>query len=285
MQTKIIISLFLAILFLQLNGQQTYNDPDGILIGGDKVPKVLLVGTFHFGYPGMDEHKTKEKNKVNIRSREKQKEVKELVEYIARFKPTKIMVEAGRNTGYLMHRYKRWRLGLKSLQAREIDQIAFRLMKEFELDTIYGTNARAMTYDLYNSKDSLIFRPFMEQLTDGEYPENPVDARYDEFYDYSDRMSVEMSLLDFFKEENSDKVINRMHGHYILNDNSKNYDSMDYLAIWWYSRNLRIFRNIQNVETTGEDRILVLYGSGHIPILKHLFESSPEYELVKFGDL
>ena len=94
-----------------------------------------------------------------------------------------------------------------------------------------------------------------------------------------------MNLLDFFKEENSDKVINRMHGHYILNDNSKNYDSMDYLAIWWYSRNLRIFRNIQNVETTSEDRILVLYGSGHIPNLRHLFESSPEYELVKFGDL
>ncbi|MEL6942873.1 MAG: hypothetical protein AAFO82_09410, partial [Bacteroidota bacterium] len=77
MQTKLITSLLAALFFLSTQAQQTYQDPDNILIGGDKVPKVLLVGTFHFGYPGLDEHKTAEKNKVNIKSKEKQKEVKE----------------------------------------------------------------------------------------------------------------------------------------------------------------------------------------------------------------
>ena len=74
---------------------------------GKNRAEVLLVGSFHFGYPGQDAHKTSEEDKIDILSEEKQKEVQELSDYIARFKPTKIMVETGANTGYLMRRYER----------------------------------------------------------------------------------------------------------------------------------------------------------------------------------
>ena len=81
---------------------------DETLRGDNKVPQVLLVGTFHFGYPGLDTHKTAEEHKVDINSPQRQKEVEALVDYIARFKPTKIMVETGANTGFLMERYRDW---------------------------------------------------------------------------------------------------------------------------------------------------------------------------------
>jgi len=35
----------------------------------------------------------------------------------------------------------------------------------------------------------------------------------------------------------------------------------------------------------GHERILVLFGSGHMQILKDLAESSPAFERVRFGDL
>ncbi len=39
------------------------------------------------------------------------------------------------------------------------------------------------------------------------------------------------------------------------------------------------------IEQTLADRIMILFGSGHLAILKQQLEATPEYELVKFGDL
>ncbi len=37
----------------------------------------------------------------------------------------------------------------------------------------------------------------------------------------------------------------------------------------WYNRNQRIFNNIRKTRPTAEDRIVVLFGNGHMPLLKH----------------
>ena len=44
--------------------------------------QVLVVGTFHFDYPGLDAHQIEEKNKVDVLKEPKKSEVTELVEYI-----------------------------------------------------------------------------------------------------------------------------------------------------------------------------------------------------------
>ena len=54
----------------------------------------------------------------------------------------------------------------------------------------------------------------------------------------------------------------------------------DYVTSWWFNRNLRIFRNIQRIDATAEDRILVIYGAGHMNLLNVFFEASPEYNLI-----
>lgn len=56
--------------------------------------KVLVVGTFHFDYPGLDEVKTAENDKIDVLTEPKKSEVTALVNYIKRFKPTKIAIEA-----------------------------------------------------------------------------------------------------------------------------------------------------------------------------------------------
>ena len=263
-------------------------DPAAFLRGGEKVPKIMIVGTFHFGYPGLDSHKTDEAYKVDVLSEKKQKEVKELVDYIAQYKPTKILVETGKNTGFLMHRYKAWKAGKYELKRKEIDQIALRLLDRFNLDTIYGIDANSMSRELYKSKDSLCTRPVLDRIykaQDSALFVNKFEDRYWEWYDEEDVHTYEMKLLEYFKVMNSPAHIKRMHGHYILSDKTDNYNSVDGLLLNWYSRNLRIMKNIQMTQPTSEDRVLVLIGAGHAAILKQQFESTPEYELIEFGEL
>ena len=261
-------------------------DVDQILLEGREVPKVLLVGTFHFGYPGLDSHVTKDKWKIDILSESKQKELKNLLDYIALFKPTKIMIESGSNTGYLIERHKAWKAGKEKLRKSEDDQIGIRLMDRFGLDTLYGVDAQGLAYELSHSADSLKYQGLFDRIwAESDNGTNPIEKNYWKWYEKDDLLTYELPLLDYFHYQNSDKVIERMHGHYIMSDDSTDYDEMDGLILNWYSRHLRIFKNITMVDTNADDRILILFGAGHMGILKQQFEASPEYELIKFADL
>ncbi len=267
---------------------QTFDDPDSILVGDRKLPAVFLIGSFHFAYYNFDAHKTDKDAQVDIKSPDKQKQLAELLDYVARFKPTKIVVEGGRNTGYLMKRYRAYRAGTRELGKEETEQIGFRLLEKFHLDTLYGVDDIPLVSSFNDSRDSNLLRPIMDSIyKDWDFKsDDPMSKRYTQWYDYKDRVTVKNSLLSFFKYFNSDKVLNRGYGAYLVGDfKLGNTRGADALAMHWESRNLRIFRHIQQITTSPDDRILVLFGQGHIQILKHLFECSPEYKLVKFNDL
>ena len=284
LNTLILSLVICAFSFAQVNPK----DVDEFLVKGDDLPEVLLVGAFHFAYYGADAHVTSEENKVNILSPQKQKEVEELVAYIAKFKPTKIVVEGGRNSGYLVNRYRDYKSGKTKLRANEIDQLCFRLMDQFNIDTLYGEDAVGLTYDMERSKDSTVMKPFLEEMfEDWDFQsDSEMDKRYTEWYEYEDRLSNELTLLNYFKYMNEDKNIVRGHGAYLIGDfKLDEHRGADALALYWYTRNLRIFRNIQNLDTSPDDRIMVLFGAGHMSILKQLFEASPEYKLIPFGNL
>ena len=60
------------------------------------------------------------------------------------------------------------------------------------------------------------------------------------------------------------------------------YPGPDQMASW-YGRNVRIFSNVTRI-TTPEDRILVLFGSGHSYYLRQLFDESGHYVLIDTND-
>lgn len=262
--------------------------PDDILVGDRQLPQALLVGTFHFGYPNQDAYKVDKEDQVDILSDDKQQEVLELVDYIAKFHPTKIVVEGGHNSGYLVNRYREWQNGEVDLRAREIDQLAFRLMERFNLDTLYGCDAPGLTYSMEESADSNVMNKYLEEVfADYDWQsDDPMDAIYTKWYDQQTRYSLELPLLDYFKYINSENFIKRMHGAYLIGDfKLGDFRGADALTLYWYSRNLRIFRRIQDINAGPDDRILVLFGAGHISILKEQFEASPEYKVVLFSEL
>ncbi|MGO1585016.1 MAG: hypothetical protein ACTHXJ_03475, partial [Mesonia sp.] len=129
--------LIILLLFgsTQLFAQNLFKDPDTFLLKREQAPKVLLVGSFHFNYPGLDAHKASEKEKINIYSKKRRRELQELLDYLSKFKPTKIVVESGKNTGYLRKNYERYQNGTEELYASETSQIGMRLVDRFDLDT------------------------------------------------------------------------------------------------------------------------------------------------------
>lgn len=282
--------VLLALLIIIVGTTRAFAQPDvdSILIGNRELPQVLLVGTFHFEYYDLDAHVTDTDKRVNVQDDARQKQVEELVHYVARFKPTAIAVESAPHTGYLLRRYEHYLRTDSIPRANEIDQIGFRLMRRFQLDTLYGVDANTLGWDLYDSKDSLVIRPIMDSIyADWDFTsDDPTSLRYNALFDANDEYNKTHSLLDALKYRNSDKMLDRDYGAYLTGDfKLGTLRGADGLAMHWYARNLRIFRNIQRLELKPTDRLVVIYGAGHMGVLRHLFECSPEFKLVKFGEL
>ena len=287
----ITVLVFLGFNFI-CSGQVKILNPDDILIGNRKLPTILCVGVFHFAYQNLDVYKTEKEKQVDILSPKRQIEVEQLVNYIAKFNPTKIIIEQEPGDTTMISRYKSYKSGKRKLGRNEIEQISFRLLDKFKLDTLYGADAGSIFSDLYESKDSTQLRPTLNSIFGGWQNYNykcndPVCKLQDSLINYKTELALKISLLAFFKYLNTDQALNRNYGSYFDGEyfTQGEYRGADALAMEWYDRNLRILRNIQRVTTSSNDRILVLFGQGHIAILKHIFECTPNYKLVKFDDL
>ena len=254
-------------------------DPDRYLVGDRDQPEILLVGTFHFAYPGLDAHKTEEKDQVNILSAQRQKELHELLDMILRFKPTKLCVET--QGAWLWHKYQEHKAGAP-LDANEYSQLGFNIMDRAGLDTLYAVDAQPLVMDLRYGADSARHMAWVDSLYEGWdwFGTDSASARYKTMYRASDRFDVDHSLLEIFLSMNDDHALDRDFGAY-LNGGFllREYDGADVLSLHWYNRNLRIFRNIKRITTSPDDRILVIFGAGHMGILKHLFDCDPEYRV------
>lgn len=289
---KIGLLTFLLIGLLSLANSQSVNwkrlnqlQPDKVLLNGERQPaKVLLLGTFHFNYPNLDGHKTDSSKFINVLSGTRQKELKELAEVILKFRPTRIYIESY-SQSYHDSLYNEYLAGRYTLGRNEIYQVAYRVAAKAGLSRVYSVDASnyaAENYKRYPKIDSMWDR------------QNPVDSirdkywsdKYSLFYDTGDSIETTLTMLENFLLMAEPSVLNRMHGAYLTGGfNTQGNDGADILSMWWYSRNLRIFNNILKTKPASEDRIIVLFGNGHMPILKHCFESSPEFEVVELKNL
>lgn len=244
--------------------------------------KVLVVGTFHFDYPNLDAAKTKDKDQIDVLSSTKQKEIIELTEYIKRFKPTKIAIEAW-NSFNATEKLRAYKNGEYQNERSERFQLGMRIANDLNLDTLYSIDAESLDNDLYQ-RDSIFVNNLYQ---DYDYKsDDSIIKVFDEWYEYTGKLPVKMNLLEYFKYINARENHNYEFGAYLVGDfKLDNNRGADVLAVSWYDRNLRIFRNIQKITQNEKDRILVIFGNGHAAILRQLIESSPEFEFIEFDSL
>ena len=250
--------------------------------------KILLLGTFHFDDAGLDDYKPK--YRLEILSDQRQKEVNEVLNALAEFHPNKIAVEwpterqAGLDAEYVKYRDA----SHAQLGPNEIYQLGFRLAGRFGHSRIYAVDAHAAALGPSPTTEALIERA--RTLGQDELVQRGTEWAqwYEKWYAYEDFLKTKQTILEHLRLLNSPSELHRSHGRYLVAEfevgGRGDYTGADSKTAW-YNRNLRIFSNIERVRTASSDRILVIIGAGHIPILEHLAENAPEYELISCLDV
>jgi len=247
---------------------------------------VLLLGTFHFDDPGLDSYQPETSWDPN--SVEHQKQIDEVVQLFGRFRPTRIAVEwKSTHQEELDATYHAWLDGEAQLGASEVQQLGFRLARRFAHPTIYAVDVAGrsclpdMTEEEYERQVSEAMAEADPALVQRQLN---LEARYNAAYQFYDSLKVAVPLREYLLRTNDPEVVASWHGHYLIGTFYLGVGA-DYLGpdmrTEWYNRNLRILRNLQRISSKPGERILLIIGSGHLPILRHAVIASPEYKLVE----
>lgn len=242
--------------------------------------QVLVVGTFHFDYPGRDYNKSSEQDKIDVLTEPKKSEVTELVEYVKKFKPNKIAIEAFAQWEATT-KLRKYKTGEFRDKRDERYQLGMRIAEDLHLDTLYAIDSWALS-DYMVETDSVyinnLFKDFDLQSDD------PYNQYVMDWYKEQDKLVSQINLLDYFKLTNSKEWHDYGYGAYLVGDfKLEKNRGADILSMWWYNRNLRIFRNLQKITESENDRILMIFGNGHAAVLRQLIDASPEYDFVEFN--
>lgn len=245
----------------------------------DKV-KVMTLGTFHFDFPNKDVVQVKKGAQIDVRDSKHQTEIKKVVDCLAEFKPTIILVERRlAEQEKIDSLYRQYQKGEHKLERTEVQQIGFRLAKKLNLEKIHAVDAWGKHYQsvhktLKDSTRRAVFTNF--------YFNNPDSLK--KHSGGKPVFSTEGILAELIRL-NQPELIKKSLGNYLIGHFKFEFEDTDYFGVdfetgRWFNRNLRIFRNIQRIEAKPNDRILLIIGAGHLNLLNIFFEASPEYTLI-----
>jgi hypothetical protein len=78
-------------------------------------------------------------------------------------------------------------------------------------------------------------------------------------------------------------------GHYLvgslLDGPPGDYFGADGFVSAWHNRNIRIYSNVARLIRSPEERVLLLIGAGHAPIIRAQFASAPFVRLVDVAEV
>ena len=241
----------------------------------DARPEILVLGTYHMANPG---HDIVNMQADDVLLPKRQREIAELIEVLKRFHPTKIAIEAGVGSKRAGQEYADYLAGKYVLSRNEIDQIGFRLAKELGHHAVYPVDE------------------------DGEFPYLRVlnyakaNGRTQQFEAMGARVAAMVkaqgdflqshSVLETLEYMNSDSSVARdvaAYYDFVPYGEPFEYAGPDLLAAW-FQRNIRIYRNIVALAESPSDRILVIYGNGHLGWLRQDVANDSRVRLRKLAE-
>lgn len=205
-----------------------------------------------------------------------QTQIKLAIQQIARFKPTKVMIEADAANPAYVRRYKEFLNGRYSLGANENDQFGYRLAAMEHNPTIYPVDARSGFPFDYSAVQA------SAKANDQGAILAAADAHVQPFLTRVNRLEKQNRVLDVLRYINTASALAMNASWYMYVDRIGNARS-DYaganLVSFWYARNLHIFANIMRSVGPG-DRIVIFIGQGHAAILRPLATLSPDLQVI-----
>ena len=241
----------------------------------DARPEILVLGTYHMANPGHDIYNIQADD---VFSAKRQQEIAQLMEVLKKFHPTKIAIEADVSSKRAGQQYADYVAGKYTLSRNEIDQIGYRLAKELGHPTIYGVDVdgdfpwmRVVNYAKANGRSA-------------EFEK--VGAGWGTLVKDDDAFLRTHTVLETLEFMNSDARVAKDMGYYfdvVRFGEPWEYAGPDLLAAW-YQRNIRIYHNIVSLAGSPNERILVIYGAGHLGWLRQDIASDPSVRLRKLSD-
>ena len=236
--------------------------------------EILLLGSFHFM-----------ESSIDFSSNEVQDELDCFTQKLACFKPDTIAIEGAiHQQAVITNSYQNFNLeDLRNPQKtrgrklgeiflfgaprpitynNECIQIGYRLGKVLGLNNIY-----AIDDDSPMSEAATTIMPLVSKSVEALQADKNKHAN--------------VSLIELLRYYNSSNFSKLSHSIYIQANAIKingAYSGAEMTAKW-YERNLKIFANIQQLATKS-NKLLVLYGAGHLQILKELIDADDNLKLV-----
>jgi hypothetical protein len=238
--------------------------------------EVLLLGSYHMGNPGRDLVNMKADD---VLAPKRQTEIEELTEVLERFHPTKIAVEWDvASQSALDRRYGEYLSGKRELERDETQQIGFRLAKKLGLKKLYAIDTM---WDFpYGSVVNWAKAHGRTAELEAVSRVSAEQARQENEY-----LSTH-SVLDYYRRINSpqsratDAAFYARLGHFGDDDDPAGAR----LLMRWHERNTFILTSLLGVMEPG-DRVLVIYGAGHMTHLRRFIGDDPTLKLRSLEEL
>lgn len=246
---------------------------------GRRAP-LLLLGVFHLANPGLDA--VKHPDLLDVLSPAGQEQIAEVVDRLCGFRPTKVGVECmPEHGGAVRDQYAQYLAGAFELTRNEIHQLGFRVAQRLGLPGVGPLDARGAIWSRGPWAELEAYARAHGQAHLLETGERYLGA--------PEPIAGSETLRERLLRMNAPEAVRDGHRVYLDGPfrigSGDEYPGVDVITDWWYSRNLRIFANIQRLTASPDDRVLVIIGAGHLPILRHCAECSPDHELVEVADV
>lgn len=221
--------------------------------------EVLILGTFHFD----------QQEAVDILAADRQAELAQLLAWLAEFAPDKVAVEHpyARNEplNELFEQYLQAPEGSIG-SSNETYQIGFRLARRLGHDQVLAVD---VPMNLWH--DSI-------QVFDEQYPgaRQRLRRRWNVQYPPSPKPTAGAPLADLIRAWNTEPLPAMPEfGRFMPLVEGDLYAGALKLRPW-YDRNLRIVQNLFRVLEEGDDRIFLVIGGSHVPVLRQIIDLTPQ---------
>lgn len=238
--------------------------------------EVVVLGTYHFGNPGLD---IANMQVDDVLAPKRQAEIGEVLDDLARYAPTRILVEARTRvpgTDFSAN-YRKFARGELVADRNEVTQLGFRLAQRLHHQEVYAVDV------------------------EGEFPFDAVMA-WVQKAGLAPQLEARVGQIQARVAETSGQLATHTVGQVlrlfndprsIAADHAFYLDTLQYgageeqpgaaLVASWYERNIRICARIVQAARPG-DRLLVLYGSGHAYLLRDCLGSVTGFRLIEVND-
>lgn len=249
----------------------------------------MLLGTYHMDNPGLDEVNV---DADDVLADDRQAELRELVDDLAEWEPQRVAVERPYDRDEEVNsRYKEYQSGEREYDREEtfpaphprrnnrnsecrseVVQLGFRLADRLNHDYVPAV-------DEHPNESRYDPDPFEDRDIDSNRKTSATVEDQETTKAEGDEQLESSTIPEYLAWVNGERNLRKNHDIMFdrgIREVDEPFGSPIALA-YWYERNIRIVHHLWRTMNADDDRIVLLIGSGHIRVLRHLLEESPMF--------